>query len=78
MEIWIYPPTENKLGYFASNGCHATALLNAINTVAGATATPRNVRDYAEGIKGTRDAGGPDTEDRLLTEAEALANEAMR
>jgi hypothetical protein len=72
MEMAIYPGGERKFGSFQEYGCHATALLNAINTVAGTNATPRNARDYAGGFEGTRDARDPkqtDTRDVFLQAA---------
>lgn len=59
MEMGYYDGGKRKLGNFQDLGCHATALLNAINTVAGTTATPRNARDYAGGFEGTNDSRNP-------------------
>jgi hypothetical protein len=40
-------------GTFGRYGCHATALLNAINAVAGTSVTPENARDAASNYAGT-------------------------
>jgi hypothetical protein len=37
---------ETILSDFASNGCHATALINAMNVATGSKVSPRNVRDF--------------------------------